>query len=31
MAAGYFEAGKTAEKAIFELTVRRLPPRRGLS
>ena len=29
MAAGYHEAGKTAEKAVFELTVRRLPPRRG--
>ena len=29
MAAGYHEAGKTEEKAVFELTVRRLPPRRG--
>lgn len=29
MAAGYHEAGKTAERAVFELTVRRLPPRRG--
>jgi len=29
MAAGYFEAGKTAERAVFELAVRRLPPRRN--
>ena len=29
MAAGYFEAGKTAERAVFELTVRRLPPHRN--
>ncbi len=29
MAAGYFQAGKTAEKAVFELTVRRLPPNRN--
>jgi nicotinate phosphoribosyltransferase len=29
MAAGYFETGKTAERAVFELTVRRLPPRRN--
>ncbi len=29
MAAGYFEAGKTAEKAVFELSVRRLPPERN--
>jgi nicotinate phosphoribosyltransferase len=29
MAAGYFEAGKTAERATFELTIRRLPPRRN--
>src|SRR5258708_5512700 len=28
MAAGYFEAGKTAERATFELYVRRLPPDR---
>ena len=29
MAAGYFQAGKTAERAVFELTVRRLPPNRN--
>jgi nicotinate phosphoribosyltransferase len=29
MAAGYFEAGKTDEKATFELTFRRLPPNRN--
>ena len=29
MAAGYFEAGKTAERAIFELSIRRLPPHRN--
>jgi nicotinate phosphoribosyltransferase len=29
MAAGYFEAGKTEEKATFELTFRRLPPKRN--
>ncbi|HEX3746602.1 MAG TPA: nicotinate phosphoribosyltransferase [Bryobacteraceae bacterium] len=29
MAAGYFQAGKTAERAVFELAVRRLPPRRN--
>jgi nicotinate phosphoribosyltransferase len=29
MAAGYFEAGKTEEKATFELTVRRLPENRN--
>ncbi len=29
MAAGYFEAGKAAEKATFELTVRRLPEHRN--
>jgi len=29
MAAGYFEAGKTAERAVFELAIRRLPPRRN--
>jgi nicotinate phosphoribosyltransferase len=29
MAAGYFEAGKTAERAVFELTIRRLPPHRN--
>jgi nicotinate phosphoribosyltransferase len=28
MAAGYFEAGKTKEKATFEFSVRRLPPNR---
>jgi nicotinate phosphoribosyltransferase len=28
MAAGYFEAGKTRERATFELYVRRLPPNR---
>lgn len=29
MAAGYFEAGKTAERAVFELSFRRLPPNRN--
>jgi len=29
MAAGYFEAGKTAERAVFDLTIRRLPPHRN--
>jgi nicotinate phosphoribosyltransferase len=29
MAAGYFQAGKTAERAVFELAIRRLPPRRN--
>jgi nicotinate phosphoribosyltransferase len=29
MAAGYFEAGKSEEKATFELTVRRLPAHRN--
>lgn len=29
MAAGYFEAGKTAEKATFELAIRRLPANRN--
>ena len=29
MAAGYFEAGKTTERATFELAIRRLPPRRN--
>ncbi|MFB3825191.1 MAG: nicotinate phosphoribosyltransferase [Bryobacteraceae bacterium] len=29
MAAGYFEAGKSAEKAVFELSFRRLPPQRN--
>jgi nicotinate phosphoribosyltransferase len=29
MAAGYFQAGKLAERAVFELTVRRLPPNRN--
>src|SRR5579864_878140 len=29
MAAGYFEAGKSAEKATFELAVRRLPRNRN--
>jgi nicotinate phosphoribosyltransferase len=29
MAAGYFETGKTAERAVFELAVRRLPPHRN--
>lgn len=29
MAAGFFEAGKSREKAAFELTVRRLPPNRN--
>jgi nicotinate phosphoribosyltransferase len=29
MAAGYFEAGKTAERAVFELGIRHLPPHRN--
>ena len=29
MAAGYFEAGKAPRSATFELTIRRLPPRRN--
>jgi len=29
MAAGYFAAGKTAERATFELSIRRLPARRS--
>jgi len=29
MAAGYFEAGKTAERAVFDLSIRRLPPHRN--
>jgi nicotinate phosphoribosyltransferase len=29
MAAGYFEAGKAAEKATFEFTLRHLPPQRN--
>src|ERR1035437_6090533 len=29
MAAGYFESGTVAEKAVFEYTIRRLPPRRN--
>jgi len=29
MAAGYFESGKVAEKAVFEYTIRRLPPHRN--
>lgn len=29
MAAGYFEAGKSEEKATFELTIRHLPPNRS--
>jgi nicotinate phosphoribosyltransferase len=29
MAAGYFESGKAAEKAVFEFTIRRLPPHRN--
>lgn len=29
MAAGYFEAGKTAERATFELAIRRLPANRN--
>ncbi len=29
MAAGYFDAGKSAERAVFELAVRRLPPHRN--
>src|SRR5579864_8544079 len=29
MAAGYFEAGKSAEKATFELAIRRLPANRN--
>src|SRR5579864_4376734 len=31
MAAGYFEAGKTAERATFELAIRRLPPNRNFA
>lgn len=31
MAAGYFEAGKTAERATFELAIRRLPARRNFA
>ncbi|HEY1241248.1 MAG TPA: nicotinate phosphoribosyltransferase [Bryobacteraceae bacterium] len=31
MAAGYFEAGKTAEKATFELAIRRLPANRNFA
>ncbi|MBI3694670.1 MAG: nicotinate phosphoribosyltransferase, partial [Acidobacteria bacterium] len=29
MAAGYFQSGKTAERAVFELSVRRLPANRS--
>jgi nicotinate phosphoribosyltransferase len=29
MAAGYFESGKVAEKAVFEYAIRRLPPHRN--
>jgi len=29
MAAGYFDAGKSAERAVFELAIRHLPPRRN--
>lgn len=29
MAAGFFQAGKTAERAVFELSIRRLPPNRN--
>jgi nicotinate phosphoribosyltransferase len=29
MAAGYFEAGKTAQRATFEFAIRRLPPNRN--
>src|SRR5215469_10254891 len=29
MAAGYFEAGKTAERATFEFSIRRLPRNRN--
>ena len=29
MAAGYFESGKSAEKAVFELSIRKLPPNRS--
>jgi len=29
MAAGYFDTGKAREKAVFEMTVRRLPPGRN--
>jgi nicotinate phosphoribosyltransferase len=29
MAAGYFEANKIAERAVFELAIRRLPPHRN--
>jgi nicotinate phosphoribosyltransferase len=31
MAAGYFDAGKAAEKATFELTIRRLPSNRNFA
>ena len=31
MAAGYFAAGKSEEKATFELTIRRLPPNRSFA
>ncbi len=31
MAAGYFEAGKAAEKATFEFTIRRLPANRNFA
>ena len=31
MAAGYFEAGKSAEKATFEFTIRRLPAHRNFA
>ena len=31
MAAGYFEAGKTAERATFELAIRRLPAHRNFA
>uniref|UniRef100_Q01XY5 Nicotinate phosphoribosyltransferase n=1 Tax=Solibacter usitatus (strain Ellin6076) TaxID=234267 RepID=Q01XY5_SOLUE len=31
MAAGYFEAGKAAEKATFEFTIRRLPAHRNFA
>lgn len=29
MAAGYFEAGKASERAVFEFAIRRLPPNRN--
>lgn len=29
MAAGYFESGKSAENAVFELAIRKLPPNRS--